>query len=270
MDIGELRIDPVIDGIARLPPTAAFSGKGSSEEDWAPHRELIADDGLLDVQLGGFLIRGGPLGERIVLVDCGAGELNRPPFVAGELLVSLDALGVKPEDVTDVIFTHLHFDHVGWASRGEAPMFDKATYRCDAADWTWFMERVSEDRGDRRSARLLEPVRERIEVYTGDGPLLPGIDRLGAAGHTPGSSIIVLSDGDQRALLLGDVVHCPVELLDDEWSGMGDVDPALALRTRVALARELEGSDTPVAASHFPGLRFGRVVAAQGVRRWVV
>ena len=270
MDIGGLRIDPVIDGIARIPPTSAFTGKGSADEDWAPHRALIADDGLLDLQLGGFLVRGGPLGERVVLVDCGLGDFDRPPFKGGELIASLRALGVEPADVTDMVFTHLHFDHVGWASTDEAPTFANATYRCDEADWAWFMERDTEDRAERRSARILGPVTERVEVYSGDGPLLPGLDRLGAAGHTPGSSIIVLSDGDARGLLLGDVVHCPVELLDDEWGGLGDVDPALALQTRIALARELEGTDTPVAAAHFPGLEFGRVIAANGIRRWVV
>jgi hypothetical protein len=80
----------------------------------------------------------------------------------------------------------------------------------------------------------------------------------------------VVSDGSDRALLLGDVVHCPVELLDDEWEGMGDVDPELAKRTRVALAREIEGKRVSVAAAHFPGLQFGRLLAAQGKRQWVV
>ena len=71
-------------------------------------------------------------------------------------------------------------------------------------------------------------------------------------------------------MLLGDVVHCPVELLDEEWAGMGDVDPALALRTRTALIREIEGADVPVAAAHFPGLRFGRLLRGEGRRRWVL
>jgi len=73
-----------------------------------------------------------------------------------------------------------------------------------------------------------------------------------------------------RALLLGDVVHCPVELVDDEWAGMGDVDPELAKRTRIALAREIEGKDLPVAAAHFPGMRFGRLLAGEGRRQWIV
>jgi hypothetical protein len=50
---------------------------------------------------------------------------------------------------------------------------------------------------------------------------------------------------------------------------MGDVDPDLAQRTKVALARELEGTDVPVAAAHFPGLQFGRLLPAEGRRSWV-
>ncbi len=78
---------------------------------------------------------------------------------------------------------------------------------------------------------------------------------------------MVISSGTERAIILGDVVHCPVELLDDEWATIGDVDPMLARRTRIALAKELEGSDVPVAAAHFPGLEFGRVLRGEG-RRW--
>ena len=71
-------------------------------------------------------------------------------------------------------------------------------------------------------------------------------------------------------MLLGDVVHCPVELLDDEWAGIGDVDPELAKRTRLALVRELEGTDVPMAGAHFPEMQFGRLLAGQGKRSWVI
>src|SRR5579885_1390147 len=137
MDIGGLRIDPVIDGSGRMAPTAAFSGdwfsggKGSAEADWSPHADLLGPDGMLEMCFGGFLVRGGPLGERVVLVDCGAGEINRGMIVGGELPASMAALGVGLEDVTDVVFTHLHFDHVGWASTDGRPTFPNATYRCD-------------------------------------------------------------------------------------------------------------------------------------------
>ncbi|HVM64949.1 MAG TPA: hypothetical protein VMU14_08820, partial [Acidimicrobiales bacterium] len=66
-----------------------------------------------------------------------------------------------------------------------------------------------------------------------------------------------------------DVVHCPVELLEDEWEFIADVDKDLARRTREALAREFEGTDVPMSAAHFPDMRFGRLLPGEGQRSWV-
>jgi glyoxylase-like metal-dependent hydrolase (beta-lactamase superfamily II) len=114
----------------------------------------------------------------------------------------------------------------------------------------------------------LAPVADRIETWDRDTNLFPGVDVRLAPGHTPGSSVVVLSDGVARAMLLGDMVHCPLELSDDDFDLLVDVDMELAQRTRVAYARELEGGDIRVAASHFPELRFGRLLRGEGRRRW--
>jgi glyoxylase-like metal-dependent hydrolase (beta-lactamase superfamily II) len=183
-----------------------------------------------------------------------------------------------------MIFTHLHFDHIGWASRAGAAVFPNATYRCDERDWEYFVEpppelaQGTQDEDNPLAALVapgsgkpvLEPIANRLEPWKESTTLMPGVDVRLAAGHTPGSGVIVISSGAARAILLGDIAHCPIELLDDEWSGLGDVDPAMAIRTRVALMRELEGQDIPITASHFPGLKFGRVVPAQGKRQWVI
>jgi glyoxylase-like metal-dependent hydrolase (beta-lactamase superfamily II) len=259
MKIGNAEIWSVEDGVARMPPTEVFAS--TTEGDWEPHRRFLADDGLLELALGGFLVTGAS--DRVVLIDAGVGTISSGPFRGGRLLASLAARGLRPEDVTDVVFTHLHFDHVGWATQKGQVVFTNATYRCDARDWAHF---VGPDPG---ATRKLSPIEGQLEPWEGSGRLLPGIDCLAAPGHTPGSTILVVSSGDERALLLGDVVHCPVELVDEEWNGMGDVDPELAKRTRNALAREYEGSDVPMAASHFPGLQFGRLLRGQGARHWI-
>jgi len=132
-----------------------------------------------------------------------------------------------------------------------------------AADWSHFAEGDPDGAG-----RKLMPLVDRMEFWETDGQILPGLDVQGAPGHTPGSTIMVVSNGGERAMLLGDVVHCPIELVEDDWQAVFDVDPELAQRTRTAVARELEGSDVPIAAAHFPGLQFGRLLEVQGRRSW--
>ena len=279
MKIGDIEILPVLDGSARLRPTAVYAG--TTEEDWAPHGGLLDPDGRLEMAFGGFLVRAG---DRVALIDAGIGPDSPSPFMSGgQLLDSLARQKVSPGEITDVIFTHLHFDHVGWASRAGEAVFANATYRCDERDWEYFVEPPPElyqgAKADNPTTALtapgscravLEPIASHLAPWKESTTLIPGVDVRLAAGHTPGSGVIVISSGTARAVLLGDVAHCPIELLDDEWATLGDVDPAMATRTRVALMRELERQHVPITASHFPGLQFGRVVEAHGKRQWVI
>jgi glyoxylase-like metal-dependent hydrolase (beta-lactamase superfamily II) len=266
--VGAVTIEGVSDGSLPVPPGFLFN---KSDQDWLQHSQFLDHDGMLPIEFGGFLVRNG---ERLVLVDTGIGPGSTPERT-GMFMKNLSALGVHPAEVTDVILTHLHFDHLGWATDGERRLFERATYRCHEADWEFFMGNGPFDdslavssMGGRASSELLPPILDRLETWSEDGSILPSIDVRSAPGHTPGSTIVVISSGTDRAMLLGDVVHCPAELLSDDWEMIGDVDRQLALRTREALAKELEGSDIPAAASHFPGLKFGRLLMAQGRRQW--
>jgi hypothetical protein len=79
---------------------------------------------------------------------------------------------------------------------------------------------------------------------------------------------VVLSSGQERALLLGDAITCPLQLDESAWHSMGDVVPALAARTRERLWRELEDGHTAGTGAHFPELRFGRVLRGSA-RQWL-
>jgi glyoxylase-like metal-dependent hydrolase (beta-lactamase superfamily II) len=260
--VGALRVAPILDGQAIVPAASLLTRTGPDGDEWAAHRQVLTPDGKLELTIGGFLVQHG---DRTVLIDTGVGRFDNGTFKGGALIDNLAALGVAPDDVTDVVLTHLHFDHVGWATSKGTVVFERATYRCHEADWAHFVSGPDAAEG---AVRKLSPVAGRLEVFSGNGSLLPGIDVRHAPGHTPGSAVVVLSSGADRALLLGDVVHCPVELIEDDWRMVHDVDPLLAARTREALSREFEGTDVPIAAAHFPGMRFGRLLAGQGRRLW--
>jgi glyoxylase-like metal-dependent hydrolase (beta-lactamase superfamily II) len=310
MLIGDIEILPVIDGriIGRLQSTKPLPDEGSSI--WRQQHGMFQPGGLIESTVGGFLVRSG---DRLVLVDAGLGpasprgytppsvrvddddpiigplraqgvpedqlrrfaeDLGRIQVEQGQLPDSLHANGVAPEEVTDLVFTHLHFDHIGWASAENAAFFANATIRCASADLDHFLPGTPEESftgriyGAMTVAERLGPVLDRVEPWDADGALLSGVDVRLAPGHTPGSSVVVISDGAERALLLGDIIHCPLELMDDDFNLLVDHDQALADSVRASYARELEGGDVPVAASHFPGLQFGRLLPGNGTRRW--
>src|SRR5882724_9779313 len=244
MRVGALEIQPVHDGWARMPAGDLLRFTGGRDDPWEPHEQLIAADGSLELAMGGFLIR---TGDRVVLVDAGVGRIDNDVYHGGRFLDSLTALGVSADDVTDVVFTHLHFDHVGWATQRGSVVFPRATFRCHAADWDHFVAGPNPEAG---SVRKLTPLADRLDPFGDGAPVAPGITVRHAPGHTPGSTVVVVADGTERALLLGDVVHCPVELMEDDWEAVFDVDPDLARRTRETLAKELERKSTRLNSSH--------------------
>jgi glyoxylase-like metal-dependent hydrolase (beta-lactamase superfamily II) len=118
-------VSGLVDGQMRLWTNAIYPRVSAS--DWSRHQALLADDGVVRMPFGGSLVRG--IGERTVLIDAGAGPRLDLPSALGQVVTcgllpgQLASLGVAPADVTDVVFSHLHHDHVGWAS------VDGADYR---------------------------------------------------------------------------------------------------------------------------------------------
>ena len=107
-----------------------------------------------------------------------------------------------------------------------------------------------------------------MEPITGDlVSLAPGITARHAPGHTPGSYVLVIASGVERAYLLGDVVACPLQLTESDIGFLTDIDADLAARTRESIFQELEGRDAAIGMDHFPGLEFQRILSGTG-RRW--
>lgn len=261
--VGEHRIIPLFDGTMVEDARTILLKPEFEGDPWDAHADLLDEEGRLELTMGAYLI---PAGDRNVLVDAGIGAINNETMTGGALGDSLAAAGFAPDDITDVVLTHLHFDHVGWTTRKGEIVFTNATYRCHADDWAHFM---TGDEANPGAVKKLTPIADRLDLFDADHTLVPGVDIRHAPGHTPGSVVVVVSSGDERAMLLGDIAHCPAELAEDDWEAIFDVDRDLARQTREALARELEGTTTLVGAAHFPGLKFGRLLTGSGQRSWV-
>jgi glyoxylase-like metal-dependent hydrolase (beta-lactamase superfamily II) len=270
MRIGDIEITPLSDGELHIPPTELLN---KDLDAWTMHRRFLDDEGLLRVNFGGFLVR---TPEHTVVVDTGIGGGAIAELPIGSFPKRLRAAGVSPDDVDTVIFSHLHFDHVGWSTDGRTPMFHNAAHRCSKVDWDyWCGPNPTAETGPGReefgaipAPQRLAPLAERMSFFDGDTEIVPGVRVRPAPGHTPGHYIVEMTSDGATALLLADVAHSPAELLEDDWSSPTDEDPELAQRTRAELARELIRTGASATMTHFGGNGFGRLVERNGARTW--
>jgi glyoxylase-like metal-dependent hydrolase (beta-lactamase superfamily II) len=259
--VGSLRVTSLYDGRLLVDPDLIYSlanrhfpvlpgSQGLAASDWEKYSDHLTDR-KLELWYGGFLIQGSE--DRVILVDIGQGptrdapEPELEPQDHGHLLASLAAAGIQPEQITDVIFTHLHFDHVGWASAQGKPVFPNATYRCHAADLAHFGTHSAV------TMQVLEPILGQLETWSDEFMLSEGVRISLLAGHTPGTSLVRLESEGERLVFTGDVFHCAVDLLNDAWAGMADADAHRAHAARVELAGELEAGEICFMAAHFRG-----------------
>lgn len=247
---------------------ARFLMHGASDEELARHPSSLHEGGNALLDLGGFLIR---TAGRVMLIDVGLGPIGHEGF--GQFVNSLREVGVEPADITDVMLTHLHLDHIGWVSDRDMPVFPNAAIRCDQNDIDHFLGPVPaadaaivNEIGSMPTERRMAPVLSHLETWKGETAIAPGIDAYPAPGHTPGTTVFVVSSANERAVLLGDMVHCPAELIEEHIEGAGDHDPELAHKTRKLWCDELASSGALVTGAHFEGLRFGRVLLGSGKR----
>lgn len=265
--VGRLSLQPVLDGIGVLEPSMFVTAHGPT--DWSAHADLLDAHGRLILPIGVFVVRvRDARGERVVMLDAGVGETDDPMFDGHALLDNLAAAGLAPGDIDTILVTHCHADHCGWLERDGAATFPNATVWIGAADWTFFVE---EAQGGRRRARRLRAIEEHVQLIDRDGlSVAPGITTRATPGHTPGHTSVVLSDGHERLVMLGDALHCPAQLTESEWQFMYDVDADLASRTRESLLREAESPSTALLPAHFPGMVAARLLPATGRRHWVL
>lgn len=193
---------------------------------------------------------------KIVLIDTGVGnDRERPQIPIFDHLNTdfLDRLGIEPAEVDIVINTHVHYDHVGWNTRlvnGEwAPTFPNATYLIPRADERHF----AEARWPRSLiyADSIAPVLGKAVLWEGEHRVDANLTLQAAPGHTPGSSIVRLASGSDRAVFVGDMLHSPVQILQPRHNSCFDEDPRQAAVARRAMLERAADQRELVIPAHF-------------------
>ncbi|WP_375184623.1 MBL fold metallo-hydrolase [Aquabacterium sp.] len=217
-------------------------------------------------------------GERLVLVDAGAGRFFGPTL--GQVVPSLKAAGYQPEQVDVVLLTHLHGDHVGGLVQDGQAVFPRATVFASAGDAAHWLSPEVASRAPEGAQRFFQMARDgvapyvqadRFKTFTGDAEILPGIAPVLSHGHTPGHTSYLLRSRGQQLLVWGDIVHnAAVQFPRPTVTIEFDSDSRQALATRLKLLGWTARDALMVAGAHLPFPGLGQVRAeGKGRFAWV-
>lgn len=262
MTLGTLQIDTLSDGHLTLPPAATFGDIPATEVTSILQEFGIAPDVPMTPDCNVTLIRDG---ERTILIDVGAG----PDFMesAGKLADALDILGVDPTDITHVIFTHGHPDHLwGLLDDFDDPVFPNATYMIGKAEWDYWIDPKTVDTiGAARTTfavgakRRLESIEDSIAFFNDGEEILPSIAARATFGHTPGHMAFQVGGGSESVMVLGDCIgNHHVAFARPDWVSDSDQDGDLGIKTRTILLDQLAAEQMHLIGFHLPNPGIGR------------
>lgn len=269
--LGSFEVTALSDGTVALPVDQLLHAPaGRVAEGLKQHFQQAP----LETSVNAWLIN---TGSRLVLVDAGAGSLFGPTL--GKLLAQLRAAGYQPEQVDDILITHMHPDHVGGLASEGQRVFPNATVHADKADADFWLSTARADAAPKEMkgffqgamASLAPYVQAgRFQPFERDGEVLPGIRSLATHGHTAGHAAYAVESQGQRLVLIGDLIHiASVQLGSPEVTLAFDSDEPQAAKTRARVFGALASEGSLVAVSHFnfPGL--GHLQPAGTGWRWV-
>ena len=218
-------------------------------------------------------------GSKLVLVDAGAAKLFGPEL--GNIVNNLKAAGYTPEQVDTVLITHLHGDHVNGlvTSEGQRVFVNAEVWSAKADNDFWLSKEVAAQAPKdfqpffkmSRDAAAPYLAAGKWKTFDSDRELLAGVSSVDTHGHTPGHVSYMLQSGDQRLLILGDLVHNhAVQFARPEVAIEFDNDPKQAVAARKRIFFMAAKEKLMVAGMHlpFPGIGHVRKESAGGYA-WV-
>ncbi|MDE4145407.1 MAG: MBL fold metallo-hydrolase [Pseudophaeobacter sp. bin_em_oilr2.035] len=260
--IGDMSLQTLSDGNLVLPQGFLFPEQSPEQLMPILTRHGVAQDPM-EPPLNVTLMR---QGDRVVLFDAGSG----PAFQAsaGQLPAALEAAGVSPEDVTHVVFTHCHPDHLwGVLDDFDDPLFANAEHFIGQQEWDfWFDPSTIDTIGEARATmaagalRRMEILEDQITRFRDGEEILPGVAARATYGHTPGHMSFELRSGSESVMVLGDAIgNSHVSFERPDWHVGSDQDAAMAAAARMSLLDQLAHEQTRVIGYHLPEGGLGQV-----------
>jgi glyoxylase-like metal-dependent hydrolase (beta-lactamase superfamily II) len=262
--LGKLDIIALSDGTVPQDLHQLLTHAKPADVDELLGRSFLANP--VEASINAYLIRDGA---RRILVDTGSGQLFGPGY-GGKLVDSLASVGTKPEEITDILITHIHTDHTGGLVANGQQTFPNATVHVGKPDIDFFLD-PSNAAKTGYAKNYFDEAAKTIGVYHNAGKvkpfadgatILPGVVATIHPGHTPGSAFFKVTSEGRSIVFVGDIIHvAAVQFPNPGITIVYDLDAAKAASVRQAAFSDFSGERQLIAAPHLPFPGVGHVSA---------
>ncbi len=224
----------------------------------------------IEMVMRSMVIRGA---DKTILVDvgCGFGYGDKWTKIYAlenntRMKEGLQSLNLAPEEITDVIITHLHFDHGGGVASPDGDewrlTFPQATHHVQRLQWEHALDPNPRDRASyfRERIEILEPV---LEIHDGEWPLVPGIEVLTFHGHTPGQHLPKVTGDGKTVFYCGDLIPMAAHL-PTPYIMAYDLQPELSMVEKSLILKIAAAESWVLFFEHDPNIEACQVVESDG------
>ena len=246
--LGQMRVTTLLAGSRAVPDPQTIFGTNVPAAEFA---EVSAANFIpADVAQFFFTPTVVNTGSEVILFDTG--------LDAGGITAALGAAGYAPEDITHVVLTHMHGDHIGGLSDEAGNVtFANAAYIAGQTEYDHWAGQANEGFDAK-----VRPLADRMSFIGDGGAVTSGITGMDAPGHTPGHMAFMLESGGAQMLLMADAAnHYVWSLAYPDWEVSFDADKAAAAATRRMLLGMAATDRIPLIGYHMPFPAAGYVEA---------
>ncbi|MDR3049004.1 MAG: MBL fold metallo-hydrolase [Elusimicrobiota bacterium] len=201
---------------------------------------------------------------KIILIDTGNGG-NR-----GDAVKNMKAAGISPSQVSAVLLTHMHGDHIGGLlDEKGAKIFANADIYVSQTETDFWLKNPSARAANADLAKqVVKTYGGKIKFLQWGKETVSGIKAIKAIGHTPGHTVFEISSNGEKILVVGDIVHLiEVQTADPSLSVAYDIDPEQAAKTRAEILKYASDNNIRIAGMHIPFSGVGKINKAKAPNR---
>jgi glyoxylase-like metal-dependent hydrolase (beta-lactamase superfamily II) len=270
-NLGEFKISCVLDGLARrenINQTFGIDQEPETVQALMQQNFLPPSDWT-----HGFTIVVLQTSDETIVFDTGFGPSGRPNGT-GQMRARLSEIGLKPEDVSLVVMTHMHLDHVNGLMEEDSPAFLNARVMSSKIEFDFWLDDARLGTPAEPSAIATRnnvlPIKDRFAFFEDGDEIVPGVTAHSVFGHSPGHTAFMFESNGERLMHIADTAgHYVASFQRPDWEVLFDMDKPRAAENRWRIFGMLADEAIPMIGYHMPFPSVGYVERTQTAFRYV-